>query len=506
MRLFALFAAAACTAAAPMPVSAPPETPRLVVLIVIDQFRGEELETHAPLLRYGLRRLRDEGRWYAHAMHTHGRTETAAGHATIATGLTPRWNGVINKMYYDRERGQRVGVCDLGPGPCSPAMLAEPTLGDRLEQAHPESQTVALAQKARSAMLLGGRRADVVAWMGDEDGRLEGRSGGTEVVPAWLSSYWSSVAGPDRVSRIWELPRLPAPYSSWRDDGAGELDMGSGTVFPHRLPPLGDAKKFYEAWRSTPDSDRALVETALQTIRRLQLGADAFPDLLLLSFSGYDAVGHAYGPDSVERVAALIELDRLLGDLLETVREIPGTLVALTSDHGVAPLPERAKQPSGRLDTEDLVKLIEDSAGPVVESAVFPFFYLKRKDRDTIDEVIAALKKHPQIEAAYATSDLPASTEPLARLMHESTYPARSGEVVAVLRPYWSVYSLTRGQRGGADHGSPWPYDRHVPIILWGAGVPQGRIDREVAVIDLGRTLADRLGLPADPRGGAPLP
>ncbi len=492
--------------------------------MVVDQLRGDELEAHDQLFRYGLRRLLDEGRWYRRAMHGQARTETAAGHATISTGLYPRHHGVVDTKIFSPELGRVQRVCDFGDGPCDPDVLLEPTIGDRLKQRYPTAKVAALSHKRHSAMLLGGRRADLVAWgrsfAQDPEAAIEGRMADGSPLPQWLRLFRQRVASPNRINRIWELPRLPPPYDGWPDDGPDEVDIGHGTTFPHHLPGSDDLGALYWSWFCTPDNDRALVDTAQQVAKRLELGDDDTPDLLAISLAGFDAIGHTFGPQSLERVAAFTELDRQVGDLLDSLTRLAGSrvLVAFTSDHGIAPTPTAARaaghtgervRPETLSDVVQTALTAELGPGQWVRAVTFPFIHLAdlpaERRADALGAAVSALNALPPVHRAYATKDLAQPSNELERLLHATIHPERSGDLVVVLEPYSAQWQARRGEHG-AEHGTPWPYDRHVPFILWGDGVTPGRIDDEVAVIDGIRTLADRLGLPVDERGGSPLP
>ncbi|MEE8408311.1 MAG: alkaline phosphatase family protein [Myxococcota bacterium] len=496
------------------------DVPRLTVLIIVDQLRGDELETYRPLFRHGLKRLLDEGRWYSNAMIDHGRTETAAGHATVATGVRPRVHGIIDKWFYDRATARVQYVCANNDQTCGTDYLMAPTIGDRLKESSRVSRVVALAQKPRSAMLLGGRRADLVAWAQPSPVGMLGRQNGVQGVPQWLNRFYVQVAGHDRINYLWELPRLPERFASRRDAGADELDPGHGIVFPHHLPETAVGEDRYWGWFASPDADRALQETAAHVVRRMELGRGEAPDLLLVSFGAFDSIGHAFGPESLERVASFVEIDRQLGDLLEALRTSVGRrlLVALTSDHGVAPTPHQARalgHASARVSPESLAAVADAAlagryGGSAHVAAVLgPFITLtsipEAERRAAAATVATALRNHPAVHAAWPVSALKSEHDPLARLMYESAHPTRAGDVAVVLEPYHAMRTKWRGEKG-AEHGTPWPYDRHVPILMWGDGVEPGRVDTEVTLVDLTRTLGDRLGLEPVRGGGKPLP
>lgn len=490
----------------------------LTVVVVVDQLRGDEVETYEPLWRYGFRRLLDEGRLYRRAMLPYGRTETAAGHATIATGVTPRLHGIVDKQFFDARTGRVTPVCASDPSGCGPQNLRVDTLGDRLKERWPAARVVAVGAKPRSATLLGGRRGDIVAWVDPVRNAMTGRHGSEPGIPQWLERYYTQVAGSDRIARIWELPRLPEPFASRVDAAPGEMDPGHGTTFPHHLPVEGTERDHYSGWFCTPDADRAIVDTAGQIIRRLQLGRKEAPDLLLISLGAFDTIGHAFGPDSLERVAALTELDRQLGDLLDVVHDALGhrAVVAVTSDHGIDSTVAAARaqgNTSARVSADQLVRVVERELarfgpGSHVAAALFPFITLQGipdpARAAAAASAAAKLQQQPTVRNAWAIAELGRRTDPLARLMAESAYPGRAGDIAVVLEPHHAVKTSWRGEVG-AEHGTPWPYDRHVPILLWGDRVMAGRVDAKVSIIDLTRTLGDRLGLPTIAGGGEPL-
>ncbi|HET6344231.1 MAG TPA: alkaline phosphatase family protein [Myxococcota bacterium] len=513
-RTVALLAAvASLTACKKSPGTTAPQPPRLTVLIVIDQLRGDEIDAYSTLWHYGMHTLRDMGRDYAKTFHTHGRLETAAGHATLGTGELPRYNGVVDKSMYIPAQGKQVEVCHFGATPCDPNVLLVPTLGDRLKAAVPNARVVALAEKDRSATLLGGKRADLVAWIAGDRIGLVGRTHGVPGLPGWLDEFFGRIAAGDRIARLWELPRLPEPFASRPDSAPGESDCGHGLTFPHRITTTDPAALVHQ-WRCTPDSDRAITELALYVARRMELGTDDTPDLLLVSLSAVDLIGHSYGYESLERVAVLTELDRQLGDLVEGLKQLvgPRLLVALSADHGVAPKIPAARaagHASGRVPDSELTAAVEKGlagfgAGPHVADLAFPFLYLTEgPDKPArARAAVAALKAHPAVYKAWTPDALAADPDPIAALMVGSYNPTRGGDVIIVHREYFQSGS----SESGAQHESPWAYDRHVPGLLWGDGVTPGRVESPVAVIDLIRTLSDRLGLPPDPHGGEPLP
>ena len=372
--------------------------------------------------------------------------------------------------------------------------------------------------QARSAALLGGRHADLVSWTDDERPALLGHYG-AGALPTWMTLFYSQVAAPDRIAYLWERPPLPEAFASRVDDDPGEDGGVLGRTFPHRLP-RGPARARYQAWQTLPDSDRALVELASYTARRLDLGRDDVTDFLLVSFSSVDAIGHEFGPDSLERAASLAALDRHVGELVTSLVEQSSgrLLVALTADHGMAPTITQARRDghaSDGVDTRVLATTVEDALtrelgpGPHVAALLYPYLFLRPMAADVHARAVAlaveTLRRQHAVYGAWPTAQLEQATDPVAKLFWNGAYPSRSGDVALALEPYFSPVQ-TGGNTLGANHGSPWPYDRHVPILLWGDGVEHAVIETPVTVEALVRTLALHLDVPPGPNDAAPLP
>ncbi len=513
-----------------LPVSAAPargaieaSRPRLGVIVVIDQLRADEIEKHKELWTAGFKRLVAEGRWYDNAYHSHGRTETAAGHATIGTGMVPRVHGVVDKDIYDRVTNKTVNLCHIGKEPCSPHILLVPTVGDRLKEVSPKSVVVSMSEKGRAAALLGGTKTDLVAWFNDDTMALMGRaSAGSKPVPAWLEQAFHKTVNASTINGSWELPKLPKSYASWKDDSPGERGCGHGLVFPHQLPGNEDPKGRWRAWWCTPQSDEALEALVEVTIDKMHLGVDRTSDLLLVSFGAVDQVGHSFGPNSVERLAVLKSLDETLGRLLHKLETVThgDVVLMLTADHGVTPtlytLHQQDKR-AGLVDLGDVRKYLEEGLNKefgartnYIDEISIPYIYLDdaldaEMKRRVASATATLLRGYPHVARAWAVASMKGdSDDQIERLMYLNSNPERSGDVALVLEPNFTHKRPYYGELG-AQHGSPWKDDRQVPVLFWGAGVKQGRVKDEVTVIDAIRTMADRLGIPPDPRGGQPL-
>lgn len=513
--------AAACAEPEPPP---PAGTPRLAVIVVVDQLGEEQLERAAPLLEGGLARLLERGAWFTDAHHGHAVTNTGPGHATISTGADPARSGVVSNSWYDRERGDRV-YCAEDPerGLTAPAQLRVPALGDRIKQRWPRSRVYAAAGKDRSAVLLGGRRADGAFWF-DEGEFVSGDYYYPRGVPDWLEEF-DELEWPRRfLGRAWE----PLPVSPERAAAAGVVEADYG-AFGGRLPrafggfsPAMDSS-FLWSFVHSPFLDQYTAELAEVLIEAEDLGDDGYPDLLGLSFSALDIVGHQWGPNSPEALDVILRLDRTLGELFAVLdREVGegGYLVALSSDHGVAPLPELAEAlgvPGRRAGREDVLCLqranleLERRFGEGVEWLDADFYLDSEElaERDLDPDAVAAaaaelVARCPAVARAWTHADLrdgadgagAGTAAGTADGSHRSAFrrsfdPVRSPDLLIEVAPY--ALPITSF---ATTHGSPHRYDTHVPLVFAGPGVPAGRYSGRAETVDLAPTLAELLGLP----------
>ncbi len=511
-----VLAVAIATGACVHPEEPPPAGgPRLAVVVVVDQLGQEQLERAAPLLTGGLARLRAAGASFTDAHHAHGATLTGPGHATLATGAHPARHGVVANDWYDRSRGEWV-YCAEDPerSLMSPIQLRVPALGDRLKERWPRSRVFAAAGKDRAAVLLGGRRADGAFWFDDGE-FVTGDYYFSRGAPEWLKEF-NEQEGPRRLlGQAWEpLPVAPAAAAA---AGVVEADSGAfGSGLPRALggfSPAADGGFLY-AFAHSPFLDAHLAELAQALVAAEGLGADGYPDLLALSFSALDLVGHQWGPNSPEALDVVLRLDRALGELLAFLdREVGegAVVVALSSDHGVAPLPELAAAlglPGRRAGREDVLCLqranleLERRFGVGVDWLDGDFYLdgeeLAARDLDP-DEVAAAaaelVERCPAVARAWTHADLRAGAGGrdggYREAFRRSFDPERSPDLLIEVEPYH--LPLTNYQ---TTHGSPHPYDTHVPLIFAGPGVPAAAIAGRVATVDLAPTLAALLGLP----------
>lgn len=507
----------------------PPSPPKLVVLIVIDQLRYDYLTRFDDLFQGGFRRLLDEGAVFTNAKFRHGITLTSPGHASIATGRHPSQHGVTANYRYDPEHGKRVNaVFDPaekavgGQGSnSSPRILEAPTLADMLKTQRPGSIAVGVSLKDRSAILLAGKKADGAYWISADCGCLVTSTYYHDKAPRWLEAFNARKLADSYFGEVWkpflEDRSLYEKYA--RADGFPSESDGREPSFPHRFRGSPPAPDFYEGVLDSALGDEIVLNASLAAINGWQLGDDDISDLLAISFAGVDRVGHVFGPFSQEAMDQMLRLDYVLGRLLDELDEQVGldqTVIALTSDHGVMPLVEYLQQ-EGTNAVRFPKSVIPDAvdraisekypgAGNIVAYFDPPhiIFDLKRLAELGISRAEAenlgsqAILATGYVEKVYRHSDFaakPASGEAFFTLYRNSFYAPRSQHLIVRLKQNHYI----DGSQGSTGHGSPYDYDRHVPIVFFGKRIPKGRFEQPAGPEDVAPTLARILGIEMAP-------
>lgn len=486
----------------------PQEPPRLVVLLVVDQLPAWLFDHLDPAFRGGFRRLRDGGLRFTGATHDHAVTETAPGHATLATGTEPRKHGVPANDWWQRMGGEETHVLNVvdpdtpllgAPGlpGASPDVLRRTGLADWLRDAHADARIVAVSGKDRGAVLLGGKAPGHVYWFDEGVGRFVTSTFYRDAYPEWVDRFNTRLLPGLSTDSVWDVAVPDDHRALARPDPFPTEGDGVHTTFPHEA----EAGSSYAVWwAATPGVDVATLALAGRAMAAEALGRDDIPDLLAVSLSATDRIGHAYGPGSLEQLDNLWRLDRALGAFLDMVDREVGldrTVVVLTSDHGAMDLPEAAAA-AGRPG----VRLTRDSVTPLQR-------VLDRASGATSDpaSLAAALTKDlpsvSWIDRAWLRSALAGAAPPVADTFARiqwNTYVAdrpagllsRAGVELQLAEGVvtWS-YPL------GAAHGTPWLYDRHVPLVLAFGGLPAGVRPEAVSAADVAPTLAGLLGVAA---------
>lgn len=480
MRILSSIVVLAVFVCAPSPAGAFEKT-KLGVVVVVDQMRADYLERNFSFSG-GFKRLASEGAVFTQARHLHLPTETAPGHAVISTGRLPAAHGIVANDWYDRVAGTETYCVADAPFGLGPEHLDGPTLADGLKASDPKARVFAVSSKDRAAVILGGRRADLALWFDRFSGEFT-TSSYYYRRPAWLDAFNAKL----KASAL--------------------LPVEGGRVDSRTL--------------ATPALDRAVAELASELVRREKAGRGAGTDLLLVSFSGTDTVGHRFGTEAPEMVAQLRSLDGLLGGLIaDWSRSSKGSLVlALTSDHGAIPAPE---DPMGkamgvkRLDWDAFDAGLEQALQkrwpaprPWIVSNQVPHLYLDRARAEGLGldwlvflkEAAAVLSGLEGVARVVVAEQIPSlgAGDPLAKILRRSYRPDRCGDLILIVAENYLLHDKVPG----TSHGSAWLYDSHVPLVFWGRGVKAGHFGGPAAVVDLAPTFARLLGFDYPPGDGA---
>jgi hypothetical protein len=446
-----------------------------------------------------------KGAVFTNARYRHFPPLTALGHSVILSGAMPSVSGIAGNEWYDRDEGQHVtSVSDShtqlvggngGPG-ASPHRLLVSTISDELKMADGgKSRVVGISLKDRAAILLVGHMADGAYWFDNTSGNFVSSTYYFRELPGWVKDFDNS-----------------RPGEKYR--GAAWLD--------HKLP--GNLKELYgtsdeSPLESSPFGNELVELLAERAVTAEQLGRRDFTDVLAISFTSNDKVGHDYGPDSAEARAVTLGADQLIEKLFQTVNRQVGlenVLVVLTGDHGAAPSPEvnaMRKMPGGRISAATLTQVAQAAlekkygAGEWVAGTWDVSVYLnqllmasKKLDPAAVERAAAqALMAMPHVARVYTREEIAHGEllqDDIGRLITNGFNVRRGADMEVVLDPYWIISDKA------ASHTSPYGYDVHVPVIIMGPDIRAGRYDQSIAVNDVAPTLATILGVET-PSGSA---
>jgi predicted AlkP superfamily pyrophosphatase or phosphodiesterase len=486
-----------------------------VVLITIDQMRADYLDRFGSQLTGGLARLARGGARYTNAHHDHAITETAPGHASLLSGRFPRSTGITsNYTGVDDDESALVGGAS-GPG-ASPHRFRGTTLVDWLRERDPRSRALAVSAKDRSAILPVGRSRQHVYWY-VPDGRFTTSRWYADSLPAWVVGFNDRDLARRRAGQLW-TPALPdAAYHA--PDSVADEAGGRGVTFPHAVPADSGAAASYV--RATPWIDELVLDFARDGVRALALGRGPSVDVLSVSLSGTDFIGHLYGPDSREMHDQIVRLDRSLGTFLDSLyatRDSARVAVVLTADHGVGSIPELAAVtpapvrvdlgPALARTREALRRARVDSSALREHGEAFSldraaFARARRDPEPLLARLIAEVRSTPGVLRADRWRDLLAADPGADAIARRWTHQFPATAAIDV------VVTLTPGSVWGASvatHGSPHDYDSHVPLVFYGPMFRAGRYGEFVRTVDLAPTLAAVAGVrPLEPLDGAVL-
>lgn len=489
--------AAAIVQAQPPPAA---RKPKLIVAIIADQFRLDYFYRFRDQYNGGLARLASQGAFFTNAHYEHFPTVTAIGHSTFMSGATPSVSGIVGNEWYDRQlRKQVTSVSDestkllgaAGTG-SSPSKLLVSTIGDELKMSgRGPSKAIGISIKDRSAILPVGRMADGAFWFDNKTGNFVSSTYYFPDLPNWVKQFNSSRFVDRYAGKEWspvDNPKAP----------------------PLAAMPAKAQETYWAEMQRTPFGNEIVEEMAERAVEAESLGADEMTDLLAVSFSSNDYVGHEVGPDHPKVRDISIRTDRVLARLFAYLDKKVGmanVLVVFSADHGVAPLPEKMverKMPGGRLTEQAMLDHVSTylnatyGTGDWISGKSGPSAYLNHaliaskglNPARIRSEVAAMLRKEPHIFRVY-TADQLASGQTLDdlidRRVRNGFFGPRASDIFIVIEPYYLF------EKTGTSHGTPFNYDSHVPLVLMGPGIKPGKYHRRAAVNDIAPTLATLL-------------
>jgi len=512
-----LAALAACGTTPSTPKRPSERRPRLVVLVVIDQWPTWMFERQRALYTGGIGRLLREGGLVEAAELPYANTFTAAGHAALGTGAPPHVSGIVGNYWWRRDEGrerpaewdpealplvvgEQFGASFIGRDDgASATKLRVDGVADALRKGTDgRGKSISIALKSRSACLMAGRRPDLAVWYEPGAGGMTTSSAYAMQAPAWLVELATRAPVSRFFTRTWEArdAALLSRSTGIADDGPGEAsNHGLGGTLPKAM---SGGKPVEIALQETPFADTLVTETAIASLDALDLGSDEVPDFLAVSYSAHDYAGHSYGPDSWEVLDLTLRLDTSLGELFAALDARVGEdqwSVILTSDHGATPLVERARtQGARRIPTSEVISAVEAAvaeaagepaaSGPWVSRLTSSNLYMSPRwaalapdvrDR-ALDAAVRAAANVRGIAGAVRTDrftrpgELCTGQVAFDRILCNASVPAEGGELLV----YPVAGSLITDTKSGTGHDSPFDDCRRVPILIKAPGVAAG--------------------------------
>ena len=492
---------------------------RLAVAIVIDQLPAEMVSRLEDRFgKGGFKYLMNNGVWYKNARYPYVTTLTAVGHAALFTGATPTDHGIVGNSWLDRQTGASIKIAD-------PSLLTATTIGDELVLAFDrQSRVFGVSIKDRGAILPAGYLGKAF-WYNQENGEF--RTGDyyykNSALPPWLTD-WNKLKKADQYkNKSWELLQDKSTYIHGSSDDRPEEKPYNEpnhrtNVFPHSLAGYQD-KEYYNQLCFTPFADELTADFACRLLKEEKLGQGEYTDMLIVSLSMSDYIGHSYGPESLEYEDNLLHVDATLAKLFKDVHQAVGlnrTLIVLAGDHGGDIVPEyrtRLGMPGGRIDPADLKTAINralQNKYNTREDFVFgfrnPSIYLDPRvveklklDIMEVERVAAeAVMTVKGIALAVTRTEMLKGNgpdTPMANKLKIVFHPKRSGNILIYQDSSWLLYPVH--DQDAAMHGSPYSYDTHVPVFFAGPGIHPKVVYRAVSPLDIAVTVALKLGIEA---------
>jgi len=523
-RLFILLLAIVFTANAQQA-----DRPKLVVGIVVDQMRYDYLYRYWDLFgEGGFKELVNNGYSCTSTHYTYLPTYTGPGHASIYTGTAPWMHGIAGNHWFERETGKSVycaedkTVTAVGgtpeQGEYSPRRLLVNSIADEMRISNSfKSKVIGIAIKERSSILPAGHSANGAYWFDEVLGNWVSSTYYMKDLPKWAEDFNKKKRPEKLLSEKWETTYPLEKYTMCGPDDSDHEGLFKGQtspVFPHDIPAITKALGNFSAIEGTPAGSTLTKEFAIEAIKGENLGKGEFTDLIAVSFSSPDYIGHRYGPQAIETADCYIKLDKEIKELLSFLKtQFPkgDYLVFLTADHGAAEVPGFVRQnhiDCGILDFSAFTKTAEtalrnhfnagDEVKFILNANNYQFYFdyeVAKRYKTTVEEMVEiikpALMKLPEIRDVFPVSDLERGTssfDPLRTKFFFGTNKKRSGDAWIVFNPGWLSHDTK-----GTSHGSPFEYDTHVPLVFYGMNVNKGEYRGLVEITDIAPTIANQL-------------
>jgi predicted AlkP superfamily pyrophosphatase or phosphodiesterase len=503
----------------------PPEKPKLVIGIVIEQLRYDQLEKFKDkFVENGIRKLLNEGTFFRNASYDYMLTQSAPGHATISTGTEPSFNGITSDSWYLPLKNEMIyctqdnSVNPVGgsyeAGLHSPVNLLSSTFSDELElSSNGKAKIFSIGLKESSAIMSAGHSSQGVFWYDNTTGTWMSSTWYMASLPAWVNDFNALMLPESYLNNQWTTLLPMQDYASCLpDSNSFEAGFDGVCFFPYDLKKMSskgriNTKRDYSLLRETPFGNSFTKDFAIKLIKEEGLGKDDITDFLAISFSSTDYIGHRFGPSSVEAADAILRLDRDIAQLLTFLNDSIGkknVLIYFTAAHGVSEIPlvlEKQHIPAGYFRENQALQLLKSYLNAVygqgdwvkgyyekqiflnrilIEDSKIPLEEIQKKVARFLVQFTGVASAFPY--SAFEANDF--SNGHLKRIVN-SFSPQRSGDVIITLNPGW----IEKGDYV-TNHNSPYEYDSHVPLIWYGWIVNRASVTRKVNITDIAATLS----------------
>jgi predicted AlkP superfamily pyrophosphatase or phosphodiesterase len=504
----------------------PPDKPRLVIGIMVEQLRYDQLERMRDILpEKGIKRLINEGTYYRNASYDYLLTQAGPGYATVSTGTSPSFHGITSDSWYHPFNDQII-YCVQDPkvspvggsfetGLFSPANLLSSTFADELQMASCGAAKVyGIGIREMGAIITAGHAADGAFWYDDRTGTWMSSTYYLSDLPSWLKDLNALMMPGQYLNQAWTPLMDPLRYPGCQTDSTGmERGFEGRTWFPYDLKSMStegkllNVKRNLALLRETPFSDDFTTELAMRLITGEQLGQDDITDFLAINYTATDYIGHRFGPSSVETADAIVRLDKNIGLLLDMIDKNLGkknVLVYFVSAHGVSEIPavlEASRIPSGYFKVNQSLQLLRSylnavyGQGDWVKGFYDNQIFLNRaliEDADVSLEDIQKKVARFMVQFSGIASAVPCSSFEMSDFtggillkMSNSYTSQRSGDVMISLNPGW-----IEKNDNATGHNSPYEYDSHVPLIWYGWTASRASVTRNISIRDIAVTLS----------------